>query len=271
MDIRRRTASPFGLSAFSLKLLAAVTMVVDHIGAYLLPNVIILRIIGRLSFPLFAFFIAEGCRYTRNRLRRFLLVLGLALVCEVGYLAISHELTGTALLTFSCSIPIIYTLQAFKHALVRPGTAVRRAMGILLAATALAVRRAMGILLAATALAGATILGYAVSVCVPIDYGFPGVLLPVMASLTDYREGKAPACLRQADRHPLRLGIFTIGLLAVWYFRGHTDLQLYSLLALIPLALYNGRPGPRRFKYWFYLFYPAHLAVIWLIGALLKS
>ena len=256
MDIRRRTASPFGLSAFSLKLLAAVTMVVDHIGAYLLPNVIILRIIGRLSFPLFAFFIAEGCRYTRNRLRRFLLVLGLALVCEAGYLAVSRELTGTALLTFSCSIPIIYALQAFKHALVRPGTAVRRAMSILLSVAALA---------------GATALGYAVSVYVPIDYGFPGVLLPVMASLPDYREGEAPTCLKQADRHPLRLGLFAIGLLAVWYFRGHTDLQLYSLLALIPLALYNGRPGPRRFKYWFYLFYPAHLAVIWLIGALLKS
>ncbi len=254
MDTTRDAARPFGLSAFSLKILAAVTMTVDHVGAYLLPDIAILRVIGRLAFPLFAFFIAEGCRYTRNRARRFLLVLGLALVCEASYLIISRELTGTALLTFSCSIPIIYALQAFKRALVRRGTAVRYAVGIFLSVAVLA---------------GTVVLGYVVSLYVPIDYGFPGVLLPVTASLLDYREGEAPACLKQVDHHPLRLGLFAVGLLAVWYFRGHTDLQFYSLLALVPLAFYNGRPGSRRFKYWFYIFYPAHLAVIWLIGTLM--
>ncbi len=241
----------FGLSAFWLKVIACVTMLVDHVGAYLLTDVEILRIIGRLAFPIFAFFIAEGCRYTRNRLKRFLLVFGLALICEVVFFIFDRKITGTVLLTFSCSILIIYALQLFKHTLAR---------GVV-----------SGILLGFLALLGATTLGYAVSECIPIDYGFAGILLPVFASLLDYREGEAPDFLSRLDRFPLRLALFAVGVLAVWFFRGRSDLQLWSILALIPLALYNGRPGFKGFKYWFYIFYPAHLVIIWLIGKLIAA
>ena len=56
----------WGLSASTLKIIACILMVVDHLGAILLPQYMILRVIGRLSYPIFAYFIAEGCRYTRN-------------------------------------------------------------------------------------------------------------------------------------------------------------------------------------------------------------
>ena len=56
-----------GLSNDRLKIIAAAAMLIDHIGAYLLPQVRILRIIGRIAFPIFAFMIAEGCRYTKNK------------------------------------------------------------------------------------------------------------------------------------------------------------------------------------------------------------
>ena len=54
------------LSSSALKLLACGFMLIDHVGVRLFPDVLILRIIGRLAFPIFAFFIAEGCRYTRK-------------------------------------------------------------------------------------------------------------------------------------------------------------------------------------------------------------
>jgi len=54
------------MSSFQIKVLAIVLMVVDHIGLFFFPNLIILRIIGRLSFPLFAFLIANGAIYTKN-------------------------------------------------------------------------------------------------------------------------------------------------------------------------------------------------------------
>ena len=60
------TRSPFGLTGNLLKLIAMLTMTIDHIGVILLPQYRILRIIGRLTMPIYAFMIAEGCHYTHR-------------------------------------------------------------------------------------------------------------------------------------------------------------------------------------------------------------
>ena len=55
-----------GLSTFALKIIAITSMLIDHIGSVLLPDYNILRIIGRLSFPIFAFLVVEGYFHTRD-------------------------------------------------------------------------------------------------------------------------------------------------------------------------------------------------------------
>jgi len=50
----------------ALKLVAIVSMTIDHVGAILLPQVGWLRIIGRVAFPLFAYQLAAGYLHTRN-------------------------------------------------------------------------------------------------------------------------------------------------------------------------------------------------------------
>ena len=57
----------FGLNNNQLKILAIVIMTIDHVGMEIMPQFRILRIIGRLAFPIFAFMIAEGCHHTKNR------------------------------------------------------------------------------------------------------------------------------------------------------------------------------------------------------------
>ena len=52
------------LSASSLKIMACVFMFIDHVGLEIFTQINILRVIGRLAYPIFAFFIAEGCKYT---------------------------------------------------------------------------------------------------------------------------------------------------------------------------------------------------------------
>ena len=61
------------LSGNALKVIAIISMVVDHFAYYLMEEGTMLyevmRCFGRIAFPVFAFLIAEGFRYTRNRMR----------------------------------------------------------------------------------------------------------------------------------------------------------------------------------------------------------
>ncbi|MCC8169378.1 MAG: conjugal transfer protein TraX, partial [Oscillospiraceae bacterium] len=70
-----------GITQNHLKVIAAVLMLIDHVGAELFPQLDILRVIGRLSFPIFAFFIYEGCKYTRSKPKYLMRIFILGLLC----------------------------------------------------------------------------------------------------------------------------------------------------------------------------------------------
>ncbi len=55
-----------GMTSYQIKLIAASLMVVDHIGVVFFPDQLAFRYIGRLSFPLFAWLIGQGEKYTKN-------------------------------------------------------------------------------------------------------------------------------------------------------------------------------------------------------------
>lgn len=75
----------------SLKLVAMVTMLIDHVGVIFFPEVSWLRTIGRLAFPIFAYFIAQGFRYTSSRPKYFLRLLLFSLISQVPYVWLNHE------------------------------------------------------------------------------------------------------------------------------------------------------------------------------------
>lgn len=73
------------MSNSNLKLIACLTMLIDHIGAILYPDISLLRMIGRLSFPIFAFLIVEGFHHTKS-IKKFGIRLGIfALISEIPY------------------------------------------------------------------------------------------------------------------------------------------------------------------------------------------
>lgn len=223
-----------GLNATQLKLIAAFTMLLDHAGALLFPEVMILRVIGRLAYPLFAFMIAEGCRHTRNKLRYFLLIFGLGLACQGVYLLVGGENMLNILLTFSCSVLLIYVLQA-AH---REQDWLRRfGLSMLFAFSFSAV--------------------YAVTRLIRIDYGFWGVLTPVLVSMAHVR------------KWPRWAEVLLLGAGLLFLAAESDPIQHYALLSLPLLLLYNGQRGKTNMKYFFYLFYPVHLAVLqgiaWLV------
>ncbi len=66
-----------------LKLLALICMTIDHIGVILFPDLLILRIIGRLAFPIFAFLLVEGFKHTKNLKNYMIRLLAFAFVSEI--------------------------------------------------------------------------------------------------------------------------------------------------------------------------------------------
>lgn len=232
-----------------LKLAACLFMLVDHIGMILFPAVVILRIVGRLAMPLFAFTFAEGCYYTRHKWRHFALVLAVGIAVSAGMTVAYGRLTGDIMITLFLSCLLIYALEWLKRAAFA-----HRAGETALAGAALA-----------------ALLAFDVWLCffsgADIDYGLPGVLLPVTVHLLDFRSyGVREGVLSRIYTPAAAFFPFAAGLLALSLLFG--SIQVYSLLALLPIYMYSGRRGEKRLKYFFYIFYPAHLAVlagIWLL------
>ena len=108
------------LSGTSLKIFAMLCMTVDHMGLLLLDNFWLCRVIGRLAFPIFAYMIAEGCRYTRHRARYLLLLLGEGLLCSAVYYLAQGSLEQNILITFSLSVLLIFGLFDLKKQFSAP-------------------------------------------------------------------------------------------------------------------------------------------------------
>src|SRR6476646_2510350 len=81
------------LNNFHIKLLAAIFMVIDHVGVVFFPNVLAFRTVGRLSFPLFAWLLTQGEQHTRNIERYLLRLVLLGIVSQPLYMV---ALSGTA-------------------------------------------------------------------------------------------------------------------------------------------------------------------------------
>ena len=73
------------INTFTLKMIAVVSMLIDHIGAVLFPQNEILRMLGRLAFPIFAYTLVEGFMHTHD-VKKYLMRLGiLALLSEIPF------------------------------------------------------------------------------------------------------------------------------------------------------------------------------------------
>lgn len=235
------------LNGNALKYIAALTMLIDHAGLLLFPRNILFRIIGRLAFPIFAFMIAEGCRYTRNKLKYFLSVFILGFACQVVYFLYDRSLDMCILITFSLSILIIYAMQCFKEAFFSPE------------------RPWYLKILAGSVFLSAVAFAYLFNKILPVDYGFVGVMVPVFASVLHPCGENTPKILQRFDKIYFHVAIMSVALLILAWRTGW--IQWYSLFAIPLLLLYSGKRGRANTKYFFYIFYPVHLAALELISS----
>lgn len=107
------------MSIFILKLIAIISMAVDHVGAILYPDIIVFRIIGRLAFPIFAFLLVEGFFNTKSVSKYALRLLVFALISEVPFdiaftgkiLEFTHQ---NVMFTLLLGLIVVYLCEKYK-------------------------------------------------------------------------------------------------------------------------------------------------------------
>lgn len=220
-----------GLTGNQLKIIAMIAMTCDHVGVQIFPQVLWLRIIGRLAMPIYAYMIAEGCRHTRDRRKYLLRLLGLGALCQVVYFVAMGSLYQCILITFSLSVCLICLMDAVEQEKNTKNWS-KLLAGVLLVFFLCTV---LPDLLPGT--------DY------EVDYGLAGVLLPVM--------------IYGAGNRGLLLGLFLTAL-------DHGGTQWLAFLAVPFLLAYNGQRGKTNIGKLFYWYYPVHLVAIYGIGLLIR-
>lgn len=230
-----------GLDGGALKGIAAALMLTDHVGAILLPEVLALRCVGRLAFPIFAFFIAEGYDHTRDFGRYFRRLAILAVVSEIPFNlengAVFDPARQNVLFTFCLAL---LTLRGLEELRRETGGARYLGCGAALAA------------------------GFAAGELLRVDYGGWGVLSVALFYLCRQGRYARPGLLAGM----LVLNGLCIGSMKTAVFGIQVPIQIFAVAALPVIWLYNGRPGAKGWRWAFYVFYPAHLLVLEGIRAL---
>ena len=86
-------------------------MLFDHAGAFIFPSLSFLRVIGRISFPIFAYQLSLGYSMTSNRKKYAERLLFFALISQIPY----HLLTGEFRLNILFSLALgIFAIWAIE-------------------------------------------------------------------------------------------------------------------------------------------------------------
>lgn len=247
------TAVTRRFNAATIKIIACITMFVDHLtviflesispqtgtyAAYSVANGVLLdqigRTIGRTAMPIFAFLIAEGMYYTSNRARYLLRMLLFAALSQIPFWMMDGGLPET--LVGDKDLNVMVTLAYGMIAVI--------VLDFLLLPYLRQENRepaqiAWRLPVSVAAVAGICYLAEALTPC---DYGACGVLAVVFFYV--FREQRL-----------IGIALSYAVLTAVF------PSELYCVPGMVLVWLYNGQRG-RQSKYFFYLFYPLHIAIL---------
>ncbi|MDD6302525.1 MAG: TraX family protein [Bacillales bacterium] len=263
------------LNSFWLKIIGMITMIFDHfiasatllgLNQFIDINVIYaFRIIGRISFILFAFLTVEGVLHSKKPLFYISRLFILSLICDLGMYLFTGIYVGNPVTTLAIGALFVYLLNQ-KNIYLKPLCLFPIAISIL---TALEI------------------------IPIKFDYDLYG-LCTIAIFYFSYLIAKGTSeyiiknysldhetFIKSSYYLTLRNSISCILFLTftiiiyfvnpIWNGKGifseHMTTQVYSILALIPIFFYNGKRGYNKpwFKYFCYAFFPIHLILIYCI------
>lgn len=252
------------MSSFVLKLIAIFSMLLDHTLKILPSQLFLMEYFGmsidasysllhilepfrRLAFPIFAFLIAEGCRHTSSPKRYLGRLLVFGLISELPF-------------RLANGIPVKFPFVGFRNVFFT------LALGALSCFLYRLLRKKGHPVLAFLPVLPLAVLAEPLHT----DYGGLGVLVIFAAFIFPSRKLSLPAM--GVILTVLYLGTASWNGLTFMWFQSPTYLLnwTFALLALVLLAFYNGLRG-KRLKWTFYVFYPAHLLLLYGCGLLIRS
>jgi hypothetical protein len=223
------------LSSFHLKTLAMLSMVIDHVG-FAFELDIMYRNIGRISFPIFAYFIAEGCLKTSNKRNYLLRLAVLAVLSQLPYMLLMQNDRLNIFATLALGVLAVMIadyINGFDWTMP------------VLALSAFCVALAGDIL--------------------NTDYGTMGVLVILAVYLTK-------KYAQSYIKHDYTVHLISLSCIVVFCYFMYIpfvteNFLLYSIVAPLLLMFYNGKRGfsNKWVDYGFYGVYPVHMVVLYVV------
>lgn len=220
-----------GLSGGTLKIIALVTMVIDHISALYLANGQMYqlgRTIGRLAFPIYCFLVVEGFYHTRSVARYAVRLFLFALISEVPFDSAFHNRVydrghQNVFFTLFLGVVLMYLIQMVRTR-IEEIQYVKKSLALLLSYVAV----------------------FTVAFFLHADYGVNGLVLILLFYLF----------------HGKKVSVAIVNIMMNILMGSGGTIQVYGSLSAIPIWFYNGKKGIS-LKYFFYLAYPVHLLILY--------
>jgi len=231
------------MTVFQLKLLAIITMIIDHIGLFFFPQIIVFRIIGRISFPIFAWLIANGAYHTHNIHGYLIRLLLFAYIAQAPFFLANYYRDST----FS-GLNVLFTLFFGLAAIFFIRRTTKRLLWVFIA-----------------------IIFAGIAQFLNTDYGAMGVMSIIFFYI--FFNNKIYLVLSQI--------IVYLSPFLIWAtFLAKYDVSLVpqymtsnieplAIVSLIFLLWHNKKEGLKA-KYLFYVFYPLQYVIIIMLQRLLK-
>lgn len=216
------------MNSFVLKLIAIITMFIDHIGYVIFDGFSFFNYIGRIAFPIFAFQISEGYIHTKSLKKYFLRLFIFALISQIPFMLFHKILSDNFALniffTLLLGLASIYIYDKSKH----------KFFGIIIS----------------------IIIGI-IAELIHCDYGFYGIAIILLFYVFKNNNLLSSISFIIAVTINYLIPIIKYGFYDIYLY-----LYISTLIPIIFISLYNGKKG-KNTKYLLYLFYPIHLLLIY--------
>jgi len=224
------------MSNFILKIIAIISMFIDHLGYALFEKFSFCNYIGRLAFPIFAFGISEGYLHTKSKKNYLMRLLTFAIVSQAPFRFFC------TLLQRDFSLNIFFTLLLGLIAIIGYEQCKNKYVGVLLVAC-------LG--LTADAL--------------KMDYGYFGIF-----TIFIFHVFKNKKLFMNLAFIGLCLFKYIPLYISYNFYAPYLLLCACTAISLMFINLYNGEKG-KNMKYLLYGFYPAHLILLYVFNVIFIS